>query len=109
MISLAGRDILHSWRKFLLTGIGLGLLIGVVILMQLGIAFGSWTSAEGVVMVKLPTLMTPVLPTTMPWGSAKMMLPPIRLPSVSTPLSVPLITTRESCTRLTRLLAPLGT
>ena len=65
--------------------------------------------AEGVVMVKLPTLMTPLLPTTMPWGSANMMLPPIRLPSVSTPLSVPLITTRESCTRLTRLLAPLGT
>jgi len=29
MISLAGRDIQHSWRKFLLTGIGLGLLIGV--------------------------------------------------------------------------------
>lgn len=29
MISLAGRDILHGWRKFLLTGIGLGLLIGV--------------------------------------------------------------------------------
>ena len=25
MISLAGRDILHSWGKFVLTGIGLGL------------------------------------------------------------------------------------
>jgi NADH-quinone oxidoreductase subunit J len=32
----------------------LGLLIGVVILMQLGIAFGSWTAAEGVVMVDAP-------------------------------------------------------
>jgi putative ABC transport system permease protein len=29
VISLAGRDILHSWGKFLLTGTGLGLLIGV--------------------------------------------------------------------------------
>jgi putative ABC transport system permease protein len=29
MISLAGRDILHSWGKFVLTGLGLGLLIGV--------------------------------------------------------------------------------
>ena len=33
MISLAGRDILHSWRKFVLTGIGLGLLIGVTLSM----------------------------------------------------------------------------
>jgi NADH-quinone oxidoreductase subunit J len=32
----------------------LGLLIGVVILMQLGIAFGSWTAAEGVLMVDAP-------------------------------------------------------
>ena len=33
MISLAGRDILHGWGKFLLTGIGLGLLIGVTLTM----------------------------------------------------------------------------
>ena len=33
MISLAGRDILHSWSKFVLTGIGLGLLIGVTLTM----------------------------------------------------------------------------
>ena len=33
MISLAGRDILHSWGKFVLTGIGLGLLIGVTLSM----------------------------------------------------------------------------
>jgi putative ABC transport system permease protein len=33
MISLAGRDILHSWRKFVLTGLGLGLLIGVTLTM----------------------------------------------------------------------------
>jgi putative ABC transport system permease protein len=33
MISLAGRDILHSWQKFVLTGIGLGLLIGVTLTM----------------------------------------------------------------------------
>ena len=31
MISLAGRDILHSWGKFVLTGFGLGLLIGVTL------------------------------------------------------------------------------
>ena len=33
MISLAGRDILHSWPRFVLTGIGLGLLIGVTLTM----------------------------------------------------------------------------
>ncbi|MCQ4324898.1 ABC transporter permease [Stutzerimonas stutzeri] len=33
MISLAGRDILHAWGKFLFTGIGLGLLIGVTLVM----------------------------------------------------------------------------
>jgi putative ABC transport system permease protein len=33
MISLAGRDIVHSWGKFVFTGIGLGLLIGVTMTM----------------------------------------------------------------------------
>ena len=33
MISLAGRDILHAWGKFVLTGLGLGLLIGVTFTM----------------------------------------------------------------------------
>ena len=33
MISLAGRDILHTWGKFVFTGIGLGLLIGVTLVM----------------------------------------------------------------------------
>jgi putative ABC transport system permease protein len=33
MISLAGRDIAHSWGKFALTGLGLGLLIGVTLTM----------------------------------------------------------------------------
>ncbi|MFN3704214.1 ABC transporter permease [Thermomonas sp.] len=33
MISLAGRDILHAWGKFLFTGMGLGLLIGVTLIM----------------------------------------------------------------------------
>ena len=33
MISLAGRDILHSWGRFVLTGLGLGLLIGVTLTM----------------------------------------------------------------------------
>jgi len=33
VISLAGRDILHAWGKFLLTGVGLGLLIGVTLTM----------------------------------------------------------------------------
>ena len=32
----------------------LGLLIGVIILMQLGIVFGSWTAGEGVTMVEAP-------------------------------------------------------
>ena len=33
MISLAGRDILHYWGKFVFTGVGLGLLIGVTLTM----------------------------------------------------------------------------
>jgi putative ABC transport system permease protein len=33
VISLAGRDILHSWGKFIFTGFGLGLLIGVTLTM----------------------------------------------------------------------------
>jgi putative ABC transport system permease protein len=33
MINLAGRDILHSWGRFVFTGIGLGLLIGVTLSM----------------------------------------------------------------------------
>ena len=33
MISLASRDILHSWGKFVFTGVGLGLLIGVTLSM----------------------------------------------------------------------------
>ena len=33
MISLAGRDILHGWGKFVFTGFGLGLLIGVTLIM----------------------------------------------------------------------------
>ena len=36
MISLAGRDILHSWGEFVLTGLGLGLLIGVTFTMAGG-------------------------------------------------------------------------
>ncbi|MCC7201644.1 MAG: ABC transporter permease [Nitrospirae bacterium] len=33
MINLAGRDIMHSWGKFVFTGLGLGLLIGVTLTM----------------------------------------------------------------------------
>lgn len=33
MISLAGRDVLHAWGKFVFTGAGLGLLIGVTLTM----------------------------------------------------------------------------
>ncbi len=33
MINLAARDILHNWGKFIFTGIGLGLLIGVTLTM----------------------------------------------------------------------------
>ena len=45
MISLAGRDILHSWGKFVLTGPGLGLLIGVTLSMA-GIYRGMVDDAE---------------------------------------------------------------
>jgi putative ABC transport system permease protein len=33
VINLAGRDILHAWGRFVFTGIGLGLLIGVTLSM----------------------------------------------------------------------------
>ena len=33
MINLAARDILHSWGKFVFTGVGLGLLIGATLTM----------------------------------------------------------------------------
>jgi putative ABC transport system permease protein len=33
VISLAGRDILHGWGKFVFTGVGLGLLVGVTLTM----------------------------------------------------------------------------
>lgn len=45
MISLAGRDILHAWPKFVLTGIGLGLLIGVTLSMA-GVYRGMVDDAE---------------------------------------------------------------
>ncbi|MBK5964593.1 ABC transporter permease [Thiocystis minor] len=45
MISLAGRDILHGWGKFVFTGIGLGLLIGVTLSMA-GIYRGMVDDAE---------------------------------------------------------------
>jgi putative ABC transport system permease protein len=33
VISLAGRDIAHAWGKFVFTGLGLGLLLGVTLVM----------------------------------------------------------------------------
>jgi putative ABC transport system permease protein len=45
MISLAGRDILHSWGRFMFTGLGLGLLIGVTFTMA-GVYRGMADDAE---------------------------------------------------------------
>jgi putative ABC transport system permease protein len=45
VINLAGRDILHGWGKFLFTGIGLGLLIGVTLTMA-GVYRGMVDDAE---------------------------------------------------------------
>jgi putative ABC transport system permease protein len=45
VISLAGRDILHAWGKFVFTGLGLGLLIGVTLSMA-GIYRGMVDDAE---------------------------------------------------------------
>lgn len=45
MINLAGRDILHGWGKFLFTGVGLGLLIGVTLTMA-GVYRGMVDDAE---------------------------------------------------------------
>ncbi|WP_296495260.1 ABC transporter permease [Rhodoferax sp.] len=48
MISLAGRDILHSWGKFALTGLGLGLLIGVTLTMA-GVYRGMVDDAQALI------------------------------------------------------------
>lgn len=48
MISLAGRDILHSWSKFALTGLGLGLLIGVTLTMA-GVYRGMVDDAQALI------------------------------------------------------------
>ena len=40
MINLAARDVLHGWGKFLFTGLGLGLLIGVTLTMAACFAAG---------------------------------------------------------------------
>ena len=45
MINLAGRDILHGWGKFVFTGVGLGLLIGVTLTMA-GVYRGMVDDAE---------------------------------------------------------------
>lgn len=45
MINLAGRDILHGWGKYLFTGMGLGLLIGVTLTMA-GVYRGMVDDAE---------------------------------------------------------------
>lgn len=45
MINLASRDILHGWGKFVFTGIGLGLLIGVTLTMA-GVYRGMVDDAE---------------------------------------------------------------
>ena len=34
MINLAGRDLQHAWGKFIFTGVGLGLLIGVTLIAE---------------------------------------------------------------------------
>ncbi len=48
MISLAGRDILHGWGKFSLTGLGLGLLIGVTLTMA-GVYRGMVDDAQALI------------------------------------------------------------
>lgn len=48
MISLAGRDILHGWGKFALTGMGLGLLIGVTLTMA-GVYRGMVNDAQALI------------------------------------------------------------
>ena len=65
MISLAGRDILHSWGKFVLTGIGLGLLIGVTLTMA-GVYRGMVDDARALLNRRLkdPTRNRPACATT---------------------------------------------
>lgn len=45
MISLAGRDVYHTWKRFVFTGLGLGLLIGVTLSMA-GVYRGMVDDAE---------------------------------------------------------------
>jgi len=48
MINLAGRDILHNWGKFVMTGVGLGLLIGVTLTMA-GVYRGMVDDAQALI------------------------------------------------------------
>ncbi|MFA6062291.1 MAG: ABC transporter permease [Gallionella sp.] len=48
MINLAGRDILHNWGKFVMTGAGLGLLIGVTLTMA-GVYRGMVDDAQALI------------------------------------------------------------
>jgi len=48
MISLAGRDIMHAWDKFVFTGVGLGLLIGITLSMA-GIYRGMVDDAKALI------------------------------------------------------------
>ena len=66
MISLAGRDILHAWGKFLLTGIGLGLLIGVTFLVA--------GMVKGITGMGLPTVAMSLLGLVMSPASAAALL-----------------------------------
>jgi hypothetical protein len=54
VISLAGRDILHAWGKFVFTGVGLGLLIGVTLTMA-GVYRGMVDDAKACSTTAAPT------------------------------------------------------
>ena len=67
MISLAGRDILHSWGKFVLTGIGLGLLIGVTLTMA-GVYRGMVADGQAVIAASGADLWVVQKDTVGPWA-----------------------------------------
>ena len=66
MISLAARDIRHSWGKYVLTGLGLGLLIGVTLTMA-GVFRGMVDDAQA---LEVAGAVTPV-----PGGVGQMTIP----------------------------------
>ena len=62
MINLALREISHSWVRYILTAVGLGLLIGVTLTMT-GLVRGMMDDAIALIQALIMEMRTPIEPT----------------------------------------------